>query len=88
MGSCRKRGWITSFFVYFIIISYHLYTLIYKMETFYTIKEVAENLKVSKITIYRYIKKWTLIAVKVWKQFRVSQKNLDKFISDNQTDNG
>lgn len=45
-----------------------------------TIKEVAELLRVNKMTIYRYIKAGKIEAYKIGKDFRVSKIELDKFL--------
>lgn len=47
---------------------------------FMTIKEVAELLRVNKMTIYRYIKAGKIEAYKIGKDFRVSKIELDKFL--------
>lgn len=46
----------------------------------YTLDEVADILKVTKRTLYNYIKAGTLKAVKVGKYWRVSEDNLQEFI--------
>jgi excisionase family DNA binding protein len=48
----------------------------------YTLDEVAEILKVTKRTLYNYIKAGTLHAVKMGKYWRVSEENLQNFISN------
>lgn len=47
----------------------------------YTLDEVAEILKVTKRTLYNYIKEGTLKAVKMGKSWRVSEESLQAFIS-------
>lgn len=47
----------------------------------YTLDEVAEILTISKRTLYSYIKSGILHAVKVGKYWRVSEQNLQDFIS-------
>lgn len=50
------------------------------MEEFYTLEEIAKNLKVSKMTLYRYIKVWKLKAYKLWKEIRIKKQDYDEFI--------
>lgn len=47
----------------------------------YTIEEVTDVLKVSRRTIYTYLKEGKLKAVKIGKYWRVSEENLQEFIS-------
>ena len=46
----------------------------------YTLEEVVEILKVTRRTIYNYIKNGDLKAVKMGKYWRVSETNLQDFI--------
>ncbi len=46
----------------------------------YTLEEVCDILKVSKRTVYNYIKADKLHAVKMGKYWRVSEENLRAFI--------
>lgn len=46
----------------------------------YTLDEVAGILKVTKRTLYNYIKAGTLNAVKMGKYWRVSEESLQEFI--------
>lgn len=48
----------------------------------YTMNEVAEILKVTKRTLYNYIKAGTLHAVKMGKYWRISEESLQDFISN------
>ena len=48
----------------------------------YTLDEVADILKVTKRTLYNYIKAGTLHAVKMGKYWRVSEETLKDFISN------
>lgn len=48
----------------------------------YTLDEVAAVLKVTKRTIYNYIKAGTLPAHKIGKQYRVTAEELDRFIKE------
>jgi excisionase family DNA binding protein len=47
-----------------------------------TIADVARTLKVSKMTIYRYIKKKKLCAYKLDQEFRVNREDLQKFLEE------
>ena len=47
----------------------------------YTLDEVADILKISKRTLYTYIKEGKLHAVKIGKSWRVSEENLQSFIT-------
>lgn len=51
-------------------------------EQYYTIQEIAEQLKVAYLTVYRWIKEGKLEAVRAGKQYRISAKALDKFLSN------
>jgi excisionase family DNA binding protein len=46
----------------------------------YTLDEVADILKVSRRTLYTYVKEGKLPAVKMGKYWRVSEENLKAFI--------
>lgn len=48
----------------------------------YTLDEVANIMKVTKRTLYYYIKAGTLHAVKMGKYWRVSEESLQAFISN------
>lgn len=47
----------------------------------YTLDEVADILKVTKRTLYNYVKAGKLPAVKIGKYWRVSEESLQTFIS-------
>ena len=47
----------------------------------YTVKEVAEMLRVSEMSISRYIKAGKLKAIKVGKMYRINEKDLKAFIA-------
>jgi excisionase family DNA binding protein len=51
-------------------------------DKYYTIDEVAEILRVAYMTVYRWIKAGKLNAIKAGKQFRISEKCLNDFITD------
>jgi putative molybdopterin biosynthesis protein len=48
---------------------------------FYLVEEVAEKLRVSKMTVYRYIKAGKINAYKIGKEFRIKKIDLDSFLS-------
>lgn len=48
---------------------------------FLTVQEVANILKVTKMTIYRYIKAGKITAYKVGKDFRINKEEFDKFLN-------
>ncbi|MEI6144326.1 MAG: helix-turn-helix domain-containing protein [Candidatus Berkelbacteria bacterium] len=47
---------------------------------FITVEEVANILNVTKMTIYRYIKKGTISAYKVGRDYRIKKEDFDDFI--------
>ena len=49
--------------------------------TVYTLDEVADILKVTKRTLYTYVKEGKLPAVKMGKYWRITHENLQAFIS-------
>lgn len=48
---------------------------------FLTVEETAKILKVTKMTIYRYIKAKKLTAYKVGKDYRINKTEFDKFLN-------
>lgn len=48
-----------------------------------TVNEIIEILKVSKLTIYRYIKAGKLPAYKVGRDYRITQKDFTGFMQSN-----
>lgn len=50
---------------------------------FYTLKEIAEQFKVSDMTVYRWIRSKKIKAYKVGKSYRIKQKDLKIFIESN-----
>lgn len=49
---------------------------------FYTIEEVSIKLRVAYLTVYRWIKAGKLDALKAGRQYRITQKSLDKFLNN------
>lgn len=54
----------------------------------YTIEEVSELLRVSKLTVYDLIKKGELVAYRVGRQMRVDQQELERYKMKNKTSSG
>lgn len=52
-------------------------------EEFYSIKEVAELLKVAYLTVYRWIRAGKLTAFQVGKQYRVNKIDYEAFVKIN-----
>ncbi|MEH7402018.1 helix-turn-helix transcriptional regulator [Gottfriedia acidiceleris] len=55
------------------------------MELSYTIEEVSQFLKVSKLTIYDLVKKGELPVFRVGRQMRIAANDLDNYIKNNKT---
>lgn len=54
---------------------------------FLTPQEIADKLKVNKITIYRYIKSGKINAYKIGKDLRVKKDEFEKFLNAVRTKN-
>lgn len=54
-------------------------------ETFYTVEEIADQLRVSIYTVREWIKAGKLEAVKVGKHYRVSETQLNNYLEANKT---
>jgi excisionase family DNA binding protein len=50
------------------------------MDELLTVWQVSERLKVSKMTIYRYIKAGKLVAIKAGRDFRIRKSDFHKFL--------
>ena len=48
---------------------------------FYLVEELAEKIRVSTMTIYRYIKAEKIKAYKIGKGFRIDKEELNKFLN-------
>jgi excisionase family DNA binding protein len=48
---------------------------------FYLVREMAKRLRVSDMTIYRYIKAGKISAFKIGKEFRITEEEFSKFLS-------
>jgi excisionase family DNA binding protein len=49
-------------------------------ETYFTVEEVAERLKVSHMTVYRWIKAGKLGAYKIGGEFRLAEGDIERFL--------
>ncbi|MFA6446696.1 MAG: helix-turn-helix domain-containing protein [Patescibacteria group bacterium] len=52
---------------------------------FYLVEELANKLRVSKMTIYRYIKAGKVEAFKTGKEFRIAKAEFNKFMNAHKT---
>ncbi len=52
-----------------------------KENKFYTAEELAKELRVNIMTIYRYIKSGKLKAYKIGKEFRIEKKEFNNFLN-------
>ena len=50
------------------------------MNEYYTLQEVAQKLRISNMTIYRYIKAKKLKALKLEREWRVGSSDLEDFL--------
>jgi len=49
---------------------------------FYLVEELAEKLRVNKMTIYRWIKAGKLEVYKMGKEYRIPKNEFDKFMNN------
>jgi excisionase family DNA binding protein len=49
------------------------------------LEEVAKKLRVSNMTIYRYIKKGKIRALKIGREFRIEEKEFQRFLDSVRT---
>lgn len=54
-------------------------------DNFYTAEELATELKVNIMTIYRYIKAKKISAHKIGKEFRIDREEFNKFLNRTKT---
>lgn len=47
---------------------------------FYLVEELAEKLRVNKMTIYRYIKAKKLVAFRFGKEYRIEKAEVDRLL--------
>ena len=52
-----------------------------EQKEFYLVEELAKRLRVSKMTIYRYIKAKKLKAYKIGKEFRIDKTEFNNFLN-------
>lgn len=52
-------------------------------EQYYTLKEITELLKISYITVYRWVQAGKIPAYKVGKQYRINKVDYEAFIKSN-----
>ncbi len=52
---------------------------------FYIAKELADKLRVNIMTIYRYIKARKLKAYKIGKEFRIEEREFNRFLEKTKT---
>jgi excisionase family DNA binding protein len=53
-----------------------------KNKEFYLVEELAEKLRVSTMTIYRYIKAGKISAYKIGKEFRIGVREFNRFLEN------
>jgi putative resolvase len=51
-----------------------------EQKEFYLVEELAKKLRVSEMTIYRYIKAGKVEAYKIGKEFRIGKAEFNKFL--------
>ena len=49
-------------------------------QEFYLVKELADTLRISEMTVYRYIKSGKIKAHKIGKEFRIIKKEFQNFL--------
>jgi len=54
---------------------------------FYTPNQISNLLKVNTLTIYSYIRKGKLEAIKLGRHYRISQQGLDRFLETSKVKN-
>jgi len=52
-----------------------------KEQEFYLVRELADSLQVSHMTIYRYIKAGKITAYKIGKEFRIGKREFNNFLN-------
>jgi putative molybdopterin biosynthesis protein len=52
---------------------------------FFTPSEVAKELQLNLLTIYKYIRNKKLLAIRFGRKYRITKEDLDKFIKSNKT---
>ena len=59
--------------------------MIKKDKGFYLVEELAKRLRVSNMTIYRYIQAGKLKAHKIGKEFRITEQEFNNFLDKTKT---
>ena len=54
--------------------------MIKKQNEFYLVSELGNRLRVSDMTIYRYIKAGKISAYKIGKEYRITEQEFNKFL--------
>ncbi len=54
-------------------------------ETYYTLPEIADKLKVSRRTVYRWVQGKELPAYKLGGEFRITERDLERFLEERRT---
>jgi excisionase family DNA binding protein len=54
-------------------------------ETYYTLREVAEKLRVSRRTVYRWVQAKELPAYRLGGEFRITERDLERFLEARRT---
>jgi excisionase family DNA binding protein len=54
-------------------------------ETYYTLQEIADRLKVNYRTVYRWVRADKLPAYKFGSEWRVAEADMEKFIEERRT---
>lgn len=49
---------------------------------FLTVHDIAELLKINPLTVYSYIQKGQLNAIKLGRHYRIQEKDFDRFLKD------
>jgi excisionase family DNA binding protein len=57
----------------------------FSKQQFLTPKEVAEKLKINLLTVYSYIRKKKLTAIRIGTNYRIDRIDFEKFIELNKT---
>jgi excisionase family DNA binding protein len=65
-----------------------LTTLQYSKSQFLTVSEVARQLRVSNMTVYRLINSGQLPAVRIGKSFRLREEDIDRYLAERFTEAG
>jgi excisionase family DNA binding protein len=55
---------------------------------FLTVAEVADQMRVSNMTVYRLIKAGELGAVRVGKSYRIAERDVDRYLAERYTEAG